>query len=248
MVISTQLPDGDVAEAGRQDVYRALRRQILNLDLEPGSELDEISLSRRFGVSRTPVREALIRLSSDGLVAMQRGRGARVAPLDLRYLRDFFEGLDILQRAVTRLAAIRREVGDLEAIEAHMLAFEVGAAALDSDTVNETNYHFHLAIAAAAKSAHLGDSYGRLMAEGLRLSYVCFAKEQRTDARLNAHLGNIESEHREMYRAIRARDADAAERVAGAHVELFKTRMLNVLVSFDLAKAVSVALDDGDGD
>ena len=100
-------------EPGSERVYALLRQQILRLDLRPGEELDEGAVSSRFSVSRTPVREALIRLTAEGLVISARGRGARVAPLDIGDLRAFFEGLDILQRSVTRLAALRRITADV---------------------------------------------------------------------------------------------------------------------------------------
>ncbi len=111
------------SEPGSERVYRDLRREILHLVLKPGDDLDESVVSARFAVSRTPVREALIRLTAEGLVTSSRGRGARVAPLSIGDLRAFFEGLDILQRSVTRLAAHRRLDSDLARIEASMLGF-----------------------------------------------------------------------------------------------------------------------------
>ena len=77
---------GDVSAAGgigSEMVYRNLRREILRLELVPGSELDEAGVAARYRVSRTPVREALIRLTAEGLVQATKGRGARVAALDL---------------------------------------------------------------------------------------------------------------------------------------------------------------------
>jgi DNA-binding GntR family transcriptional regulator len=228
---------------GGISVHDALRRLILNLSLEPGAELDEAPLSQRFGVSRTPVREALIRLSSEGLVTLQRGRGARVAPLDIRCVRDFFEGLDILQRAVTHLAAIRRTQACMDEIERYLLAFEIGAAALDSDAVNQSNYDFHIAIGRAAHSAHLSHAYSRTMAEGLRFSYLCFSQRHRTDKRLMAHLEMTQREHREIFSAIRAQDPDTAERIAGDHVRLFKKRMSDVLVTPGLTETIRAIQD-----
>jgi len=230
---------------GSERVYDNLRRDILRLELAPGSALDEAVLSARYAVSRTPVREALIRLGADGLVTNARGRGARVAALDLQNLRAFFEGLDILQRAVTRLAALRRRPADLEAIAARLAAFEEGAARHDSDTVNEANYHFHSAIARAAASDYLENAYGRCLMEGLRIGYVCFSDHTGIDERLETHLETTMQDHREIYDAIAAQEADVAEAVAGRHVELFRNRIVTALLSIDVARRVSVAGIDG---
>jgi DNA-binding GntR family transcriptional regulator len=226
--------------AGTDGVYDKLRRDILRLDLAPGSALDEGALSARYAVSRTPVREALIRLTADGLVSNSKGRGARVAALDLQNLRAFFEGLDILQRAVTRLAALRRKPADLMEIETRLRAFEAGAARHDSETVNEANYQFHTAIAVAAASDYLENAYGRCLMEGLRIGYVCFSDHTGLDERLETHLGATMQDHREMFDAIAAQDADLAETVAGRHVDLFRNRIVTALLSIDGARRVSV--------
>lgn len=230
--------------AGSDSVYHSLRRDILRLYLAPGAALDEVALSARYSVSRTPVREALIRLTGDGLVANAKGRGARVAALDLQNLRAFFEGLDILQRAVTRLAALRRRPADLDAIAERLAAFEAGAARHDSETVNEANYQMHTAIARAAASDYLENAYGRCLTEGLRIGYVCFSDHTGVDERLETHLGATMHDHREIYDAIAAQDADRAEAVAGRHVDLFRNRIITALLSIDVARRVSVAVSD----
>lgn len=226
--------------SGSDSAYTALRRRILRLELEPGTELDEATLSRRFGVSRTPIREALIRLSSEGLVTLQRGRGARVAPLDLSGLRGFFEGLDVLQRAVTRLAALRRTAGELDTMERHLRSFEKGARSLDSEAVNDANYEFHLAIGKAGHSSYLCDSYRLILAESQRVTYLCFSEYESADRSLPAHLERTMQEHRQMFEAIRVQDADAAERIAGAHVVLFRNRVADTLMAGDAVSGISV--------
>ncbi len=230
--------DGTVAQ-GQESVYEAVRRGILRLDFPPGSELEEGALSRQFGVSRTPVREALIRLSSEGLVSIQRGRGARVAMLDLSDLRDFFEALDLLQRATTRLAAVRRTAADIEEIERQVVAFEAAASVSDSSAVNEANHRLHLAVGAAAHSARISGSYAQVLAESLRVTHLCFSESARADERLESHLRKTMDDHRKMLEAIRGSDPDAAEKVAGDHVELFRRRVADTLMSTRLTEGVS---------
>lgn len=228
--------------SGQESVYEAIRRAILRLDFPPGSELEEGTVSRKFGVSRTPVREALIRLSSEGLVSIQRGRGARVAMLDLSDLRDFFEALGLLQRATTRLAAVRRTAVDLKEIESHVEAFEQAAAAFDSNAANEANHKLHLAVGAAAHSARVCAAYGQVLAESLRVAHLCFSESARADERLESHLRKTMDDHRQMLDTIRDADPEAAERVARAHVELFRGRVADTLMSTRLTDGISVNL------
>ncbi|MGY6410434.1 MAG: GntR family transcriptional regulator [Alkalilacustris sp.] len=228
---------------GSDRVHSALRQEILRLALAPGARLDEAALSARFAVSRTPVREALIRLTAEGLVESARGHGARVAALDLSNLRPFFEALDLLQRAVTRLAALRRSPAQLERIRRLSQAFDAGALALDSTAANEANFHLHAAIAEAAQSDYLAQAYERCMGDGLRLGYLCFSEHTGVDQGLRQHLRRTMDDHAAMVAAIEAQDGATAEAVAADHVDLFRGRMATALMS---AQAVrSIAIPDG---
>ena len=89
--------------------YAALREQILDGRLAPGSVLGEVEQSTRLGVSRTPLREALARLTSDGLVSTHSGRGVVVTDVDLGRIRELFEVRSALEEQAARLAARRRD-------------------------------------------------------------------------------------------------------------------------------------------
>ena len=90
---------------GAQTVYDALRQSILELTLQPGSPLDEVRLSQQFDMSRTPIREALVRLSSEGLVTTLPNRSTIVAAIDFVQLPVYFEALSLMYRVTTRDAA-----------------------------------------------------------------------------------------------------------------------------------------------
>lgn len=228
------------ALGGSDRVHAVLRQEILRLVLAPGSRLDEAALSARFAVSRTPVREALIRLTAEGLVEAARGQGARVAALDMSNLRPFFEALDLLQRAVTRLAALRRSPAQLARIRRLSEAFDAGARALDSTAANEANFALHQAIAEAAGSDYLAQAYDRCMGDGLRLAYLCFSETTGVDAGLEQHLRRTMDDHGTMVAAIAAQDAAAAEAAAGAHVVLFRRRMSAALMSTESVRGIAL--------
>ena len=96
-------------------VAKEIRTSIVRLQLRPGQNLDEAELSEALGVSRTPVREAIIQLIADGLVVRD-GRKARVAPLDLDEVPKLYDALLMSSRMIQRLAAQNRTEDDLISI------------------------------------------------------------------------------------------------------------------------------------
>src|SRR5271154_2094145 len=99
---------------GAAYVYDSLKAQILDLELKPGTLLDETVVSRQFGVSRSPVREALIRLSAEGLVQNLRNLTSIVAPSDVEALPAYFDAMQLLYRLSARLAAGNAKPAGLE--------------------------------------------------------------------------------------------------------------------------------------
>lgn len=231
--------------AGSDFVHAVLRREILRLKLQPGARLDESALCARFSVSRTPIREALIRLAAEGLVETIKGQGARVSALELSRLRAFFEALDVLQRSVTRLAALRRTQGQLSRIEALSQDFDRAALARDATAANEANFALHRAVAEAAQSHLLAQSYDRCMGDGLRLAFLCYSDQTGLDEPLRLHLEQTMADHRSIVEAIGRRDAAAAEAVAGAHVDLFRNRMSIALMATDAVRGIAAAAREG---
>lgn len=219
---------GDTRPAKGQNaefVHAHLRADILSLAIAPGEELDESMLSTRYSVSRTPVREALIRLASEKLVVLSRNRRATVQPLDLAGFPSYLEALDLLQRAVTRLAAERRSDSDLEAIRSAQARYDVVLAEPASLASVEANLAFHQAIARAARSPHLADAYSRVLVEGMRYMALSFSVHDATDRGYEPHMRSVTDEHNAMIAAIQAGDGDEAERLAHAHVALFRRRI-----------------------
>src|SRR5690606_7308296 len=102
--------------------YRALRDDIIDWALPPGTVLGEVEQADRIGVSRTPLREALSRLVADGLVAPQAGRGLVVTDVSVDNIRELFEVRRALEEQAARLAARRADASTFAALEAEFLA------------------------------------------------------------------------------------------------------------------------------
>lgn len=211
-------------EAGWKGVHEALRREILSLTLAPGELLDEMSLSRRFGFSRSPIREALIRLVGEGLVVNLPNRTTIVAPVDIAQFPKYVDALDIAQRVNTRLAAELRSDADLAAIAAAQTDFITAVSNGDHLAMSATNKAFHMAIARAGKNAYMAGFYERLLDEGRRILHLHFDYIERTrEGRL------LTDEHEDMIEAIRARDVERADRLAHAHTRQFRDQFLAYL-------------------
>lgn len=224
---------------GARHVYDTLRREILTLVLEPGTPLDETTLSQRFGMSRSPVREALVRLSADGLVEMLSNRSTLVAPIDLAGFPRYVEALDFLQRINTRLAARNRAEQDLKHMTKLAKAFDAACLANDYLAMSASNRDFHMSIADAGRNTYLARSYGQLLDEGRRILHMHFdyIQSSTTDRLLS-------SDHYDMIEAIRDKDVERADRLAHDHTRQFHDRFMNFLCaryddefSFDLSVA-----------
>src|SRR5512138_3283269 len=139
---------------GWKGVYDALRVEILTLKLAPGQPLDETSLAERFGLSRSPVREALIRLAGEELVVTLPNRSTIVAPIELAAFPKYVEALDITQRMHARLAAQLRTDADLKIIARRQQEFETALKTRDHLAMSEANKNFHMAIAHAGKNPY----------------------------------------------------------------------------------------------
>jgi DNA-binding GntR family transcriptional regulator len=225
---------------GARVVFDAVRQRILTLAYEPGMDLEEAALVAEFGVSRTPVREALIRLASEKLVTLLPNRGARVAGLSLDSVRQFFEALSLTQRAVTRWAALRSSPERLAEAEHWMAAFETAVASGDADATATANREFHIAIASCSGNTYVERAYRELLDEGMRLSRLAVVYDPPLERRREEHLGVIMRDHRGILAAVRAGDADRAEALAKAHAELFRARVTEYIQG---TAAADIAVD-----
>lgn len=226
---------------GARHVYDTLKREILTLVLVPGTPLDETNLSNRFAMSRSPVREALVRLSADGLVEMLSNRSTLVAPINLVEFPRYVEALDFLQRINTRLAARNRTDAEIVQMQHLAEAFDNACRANDYLEMSATNRDFHMAIAQAGRNLYLARSYGQLLDEGRRILHMHFDYIQASET---DHLLN--SDHYDMIDAIRRRDIAKADDLAHVHTRQFHDRFVNFMrakyeVDFDFDVPISGA-------
>jgi len=120
--------------AGSRDngnICDVLREDILSLAIPPGARLEEKVLAEKYNVSRTPIREAMIRLAAEGLVDFRPRRGGHVIPIILPNLPRYLETYSLIQRALVRLAAVRRLSRDIHKIDLAVTVFRAEVAQID---------------------------------------------------------------------------------------------------------------------
>ena len=208
-----------------------LEEEILTGVLRPGDRLEELQLAERFGVSRTPIREALFQLSAAGLIEQRPRRGTFVAEVGPRRLMEMFDVMAELEAMCARLAARRATAEDLAALrEAHdgcAQAAEQG----DCDGYYYRNETFHECIRATSRNEFLVEQ-----ADTLQKRLKAYRRLQlRARDRLCASF----AEHDAIVTAIEAGDAEAAAEAMRNHVTVQGERFADLLASLEQREAQS---------
>lgn len=213
--------------SGVKMVYDLLRDEILDLVLQPGSPIDEVQLAERFNMSRTPIREALVRLSGEGLIDTLPNRSTMVSNIDFLNMHTYFDALKLMYRVTTQLAAKYHRPEDLVIIHQRQDEFAKAVEAQDALAMIATNADFHLAIAEAGRNPYFTSLFKRLLDEGRRILRLYY---QSYDDRLPKRFVD---DHEEMIAAITARDTVLSERLAADHAEQIIDQVQKLLVRRD---------------
>ena len=194
-----------------QEVAARLRGLIYRGELAPGARLDEQALSRGFGISRTPLREALKVLHAEGLVRLTPRRGAFVSgELTAEDLDALFPVMALLEGRCAFEAARRASNADLARLSSALAELERLAAADDRVAYHERSAAFHEAVQEIAANPWLSRAIGELR----KFVHLLRGRELWVPGRLEASL----EEHRRVLRALRLHDAPGAERRMRDHL------------------------------
>lgn len=214
--------------AALDHAVEALRDRILSGQLPGGSRLGEVELARELGMSRTPVRQALLRLAAEGLVEIAANRGARVIARSDSELEYVFEMRARLEGLAARRAATRATDEQIELLDtvAHELAVHAREGRMD--VVTKLNGQFHGTLIEIADSSTLANAVaGLLHASVLARTQGSF--DQAAQERSSNH-------HIEIVAAIRAHDPDWAESVMRSHLLSARASLLGPRTRPDVAE------------
>jgi DNA-binding GntR family transcriptional regulator len=202
------------------EAYQRIKELIVTLALPPATPIDEGRLMAELGLGRTPIREALQRLSRDSLVVILPRRGTIVADLNMSDVQKIFEMRLDLEVLAVRLAAQRATPAQIAAME----ALFAGADALlhdgDNDALIRIDHEAHRLLAQAAHNEFLEDTLDWLYSHVLRLWYVSLHRVQ--------HLREAVEEHRAMIALVKAGDGERAAQLMHTHVAAFQEQFTSI--------------------
>lgn len=202
-------------------VLNQLRDMIIEGRLLPGSRINEGQIGASLGVSRTPLREAIKTLASEGLIEIVPAKGAIVRRFSENDIREVLEVLKVLEQASARLACVRASDRDIAAIRKLHDEMMTRYAARDRLSYFKLNQSIHSAIVHAADNAMLVEMHEMLQA---RIKRIRFVGNETPDRWAGAV-----AEHEEMILALAARNADALSEVLGRHLDNTVQRVHDVI-------------------
>lgn len=217
MTVNEYMPLRDV-------VFYTLRQAILKGEMEPGERLMEIQLAKKLGVSRTPIREAIRKLELEGLVIMIPRRGAEVAGITEKALRDVLEVRRSLEELAIELAVARMKEDDIKALEAARIEFREALNTNDMIRIAQADEKFHDVIYAGTYNDKLVQLLNNLRDQiyRYRLEYIKDVGKRQL----------ILIEHENILNAVKTRNLELGRQAMREHIdnqEITISRKLNSL-------------------
>jgi len=220
-------PKKSLADLAYGEIYRG----IISLEFEPGSTLDEKALMHKLGYGRTPIREALLRLSSDMMVETNPSKGFFVRPITLQNTKAVFEALEIMELNVVSLAVKNDVVPFLSAMKQANEAVEKAIAEHEILALVESNYDFHMNFYRSSGNIYLVNGLSQVRRETKRLAYLSYSSEVDPISSLADHYHVVTQEHRKMIRLLEEHDDVHLGQVIHNHINAFRQRIIYYLTS-----------------
>jgi GntR family transcriptional regulator, rspAB operon transcriptional repressor len=198
-------------------IYEYLRGEILTGRFAPGERLDLGDLVERLKVSKMPVKEAIGRLATDGLLNVQAQRGTFISRIEPRELAETFEVRRALEMLAGELACARAKKADTEQLRRLIAEMEQSTEVARH---LELNFKFHSLIVELADSRKLAETYHRLRVP-IQVAGIHYRSENWTE-----RLVQEQKEHRAIVRALEQKDAEAVSRAISHHIKRGSTSLL----------------------
>jgi DNA-binding GntR family transcriptional regulator len=206
----------------KDNLYNNLKRQILTMELEPGSSLDETRLSEEYQISRTPLRDVFRRLAGEGYLEIVNNRGASVSSMNHKTLRNFFMTAPMLYTAIGRLAVENATPQQITAMTAAQREFRQAGIKQDAEGLVYWNDRFHTLMGEMADNAYLKPSYERLLIDHARISQTFYRPKNKT---MHENLEEAANHHDAMIHCITEGNAEGMVSLIREHWELSRAHM-----------------------
>lgn len=198
-----------------QEVYGKLKELIIYNKIQPGDIITVGEMAERFNVSKTPVRDSLNALKHEGLIEVLPYKGYFVSRVDIKILLDLFQMRTILEGAAAELAAKNATAEIIEGLTA--LAYKDLTGQENTVSFMQTNFNFHMAIAAASGNQYLCKSLSNVLEQLQRVLY--------TDL-ISGDPEQMQKEHQELVQCIINQDHNEAKRLVNTQIEATRKRIL----------------------
>lgn len=203
------------------DAYEKLKHLIVTLQLPPGSAINEQELIQQLTVGRTPFREAMLRLSHEGLIVRAPRRGAWVSDLSITEVQQLIDARSFVEPLVTRRASERITAPDADKLMRIVDAGEQAVRDHDVETLVWHDLRFHSCVAQLSDNQYFAAFSRSIDTTLLRYWYASFLR--------GGDFSNSFVHHRLLAAAIASRDPDLAEERAREHVDIFRARIRDLV-------------------
>ncbi|MFC1837006.1 GntR family transcriptional regulator [Thermodesulfobacteriota bacterium] len=205
----------------KEQAYDALKALILTGKLERGKLYNEMKWAQQLGVSRTPVREALLELSSEGMVDFLPNRGIMIKEITIKQVREVFEIRQIIEGYVTRSFVKRVPPADVEMLEGIIKNQELQAERADHEAFFEFDRTFHLFLVSRMDNRRLESILQNLQDQIHLMGIYALEKNGRTQ--------QVLAEHIEILKALKKRNVRKAERAMIRHLKNTELTILDMI-------------------
>lgn len=192
------------------EVAERLRELILSGELEPKERINEIELCEKFGISRTPLREAIKILATEGLLELLPNRGARVGSVSQLEIEEMIEVVAGLEATAAELACHAITEAEVDAIDAKTIVMVKAHKRGDEAGYFTLNREIHEALMAAARNATLAGIYGNISSRIQRMRYTAHKTPEQWQRAVDEHIRMVE--------LLRARESEALSRLMRDHI------------------------------
>jgi len=186
----------------REKIVEVLREAIIRQKIRPGERITELEVAERFGISRTPIREAFRQLESEGFLTIMPRKGAVVSSIEEKDIRDFYEIKGVLEGYAARQAVTRMTAKDIAHLEQLNKEIKLCAERQDVSGMNRAHNAFHDLILEACNNRKIQQVVGNLVRQFQRFRFYVASL---------VHVEDILREHADIVAAIRSGDVEQAE-------------------------------------
>lgn len=206
-------------QANKNHFYEELKQKILTMDLEPGVDLDEVGLSELYGLSRTPVRDVFRRMAGEGYVEIIGNKGASVASMNYKTLKEFVQTAPLIYVSVTRLAVNNATPAQLKELKRVQTKYRNAVKKEMIDDLVIFDNEFHTMLGEMADNHYLAVSLQRLLIDHARISHSYFDRTAFNECDL---LENTVVQHEKLIDAIDNGREETAVAITLEHWDISK--------------------------